>query len=759
MRIGILTFHNAINYGALLQTYALQTQLECLGCTVQVINYSNEQANSVIRKPDIRSYRNPLNYVQDKKFYDNIVAREKKMREFTAEYIKLTDKTEQQKLHELGEAFDAVFVGSDQVWNDKITRNDDTYYLNFLPPYKRCSYAASIGSKEIPTDRVSRVYSYLKDFRAISVRETTAKKALAHQMGIEAKRVLDPTLLLSKRDYEKFFRSEIPEQKYILVYMLFFSKSLLQSAKNVAKKYGLPIICVNASGKIVKIGKDCSKVGIEEWLTLLNNAEYVFTNSFHGVAFSINFNKNFYVELPPARINANSRIVDILDILNLKNRIIQNGKIEENEINYNNVNSLLRIEREKSTSYIENVLITKTMNKNKDISRSIIQIAEEHCCGCGLCQNVCPAQAIDMKKDEKGFLYPVISAEKCINCGKCLKKCAYMQYECCSHPTPPGMSIVAGYSKRESVVEKSSSGGIFFELAQYILSHGGTVYGAAFSDDFSLKHIAIDSIKDIDPLLGSKYVQSNILDVYKEIREKLQKGKTVMFVGTPCQCAAVKNYCEGYSENLYVIDFVCHGVPSQSLLKDHIKYVEKKFGKEVIRYTPRSKIAGWGHHELFEFSDGTKDYTHPVTQAYKHIFHSDLSIRNSCYNCPFANFDRPGDITIADYWGLKESNPDLYHVEGTSMILINTNKGGELLKKMKNVCLNETSINTILENKQPHLYRPLLKKEEQVKQFWMEYQKYGYEFLANKYADCNKKALLKRRIKNNIIYKRIRGYK
>lgn len=758
MRTGILTFHNAVNYGALLQTYALQTQLEYLGCTVQVINYSNKYVSSTIKNPDIRSYHNPLNYVQDKKFYDNFVVRKKKMQEFTAKYIKLTAETEQAKLPELGESFDLFFVGSDQVWNDKITRNDDTYYLNFVPPYKKCSYAASIGSKEIPMNRVSHVYSYLKDFRAISVREITAKKSLAHQMGIESERVLDPTLLLSKKDYGKFFQSEIPNERYILVYMLLFSESLLQSAKIIAKKYGLSVVCVNASGKNVKFGKDRSKAGIEEWLTLLNNAEYVFTNSFHGVAFSINFNKNFYVELPPARVNANSRIIDILDILKLQNRIIQNGKFEESEINYNNVNRLLQMEREKSIKYIENVLETKTMNKNKDISRSIIQMAEEHCCGCGLCQNVCPVEAIDMKTDEKGFLYPVINAEKCINCGKCLRNCAYKKYEDCSHDKMP-ISIAAAYSKMESVVKKSSSGGIFFELAQYILSQGGIVYGAAFSNDFSLRHIGIDSIKNIDPLLGSKYVQSNILNVYKEIKDKLQKGKHVMFVGTPCQCSAVKSYCEGYNEKLYVVDFVCHGVPSQLLLKDHIKYVEKKFGKKVVRYTPRSKIAGWGHHELFEFSDGTSDYTHPLTQAYKHMFHSDLPIRNSCYNCPFTNFDRPGDITMADYWGLKESEPNLCHAEGTSMILINTNKGAALLKKIETVCINETSISTINKDKQPHLYRPLFKKEAQIQQFWLEYQKFGYEFLANKYANCNKKALLKRRIKNNIIYKKIRGYK
>ena len=540
--------------------------------------------------------------------------------------------------------------------------------------------------------------------------------------------------------------------------MLLFSESLLQSAKIIAKKYGLSVVCVNASGKNVKFGKDRSKAGIEEWLTLLNNAEYVFTNSFHGVAFSINFNKNFYVELPPARVNANSRIIDILDILKLQNRIIQNGKFEESEINYNNVNRLLQMEREKSIKYIENVLETKTMNKNKDISRSIIQMAEEHCCGCGLCQNVCPVEAIDMKTDEKGFLYPVINAEKCINCGKCLRNCAYKKYEDCSHDKMP-ISIAAAYSKMESVVKKSSSGGIFFELAQYILSQGGIVYGAAFSNDFSLRHIGIDSIKNIDPLLGSKYVQSNILNVYKEIKDKLQKGKHVMFVGTPCQCAAVKSYCEGYNEKLYVVDFVCHGVPSQLLLKDHIKYVEKKFGKKVVRYAPRSKIAGWGHHELFEFSDGTNDYKHPVSQAYKHMFYSDLPLRASCYNCPFTNFDRPGDITMADYWGLKESEPNLCHAEGTSMILINTNKGAALLKKIETVCINETSISTINKDKQPHLYRPLFKKEAQIQQFWLEYQKFGYEFLANKYANCNKKALLKRRIKNNIIYKKIRGYK
>ena len=283
------------------------------------------------------------------------------------------------------------------------------------------------------------------------------------------------------------------------------------------------------------------------------------------------------------------------------------------------------------------------------------------------------------------------------------------------------------------------------------------IYGCALNEKFAVVHIRAVNKEDRNRMRGSKYVQSRLGDTFKMVKEDLDTQKKVLFSGTSCQVAGLKRYLGKEYDNLLCVDIVCHGVPSKKVWDAYLHWQEQKNHSKVAWVDFRNKKDfGWRDHvETVWFENGKSTNC----RVFKNLFYGHTILRPSCYVCPYKSVIHPGDITIADYWGLKESNPDLYHVEGTSMILTNTNKGGELLKKMKNVCLNETSINTILENKQPHLYRPLLKKEEQVKQFWMEYQKYGYEFLANKYADCNKKALLKRRIKNNIIYKRIRGYK
>lgn len=752
-KVGIITFHNALNYGAILQTYALQTTLENLECTAVVLNYKNPYVSSTLRKPQLHDYHNPLNYRKDMKKYRLDTTKAHKLSEFSAQHLHVTHSLNDIDLVPFAQDLDLVITGSDQVWNDKITHNDDAFYLNFVEPSKRVSYAASIGSESISQIRVGQIYPFLREFKSISVRETQAQTALKRQLGLNVQRVLDPTLLLPADDYSKITTAPNGE-KYILIYMLFYSESLIRCAKKMAAKLGYPVYCVNGSSIPLRGVQDFSNVGIEEWLGLLKNAQYIFTNSFHGVAFSINFEKQFTAELPPSRVNAGSRIMDLLDVLGLSNRILAEDVFEEKHIDYTKVDEILGKEREKSISFLKESIWGGQLLTGKQIERSILMFDSDKCSGCGYCSLICPAKAIGMHPDENGFMRPIVDPAKCVNCGKCSSRCPTIAIKRdVLRPT-----VYAARNQNVEALKNSSSGGAFYALAESILRQNGAVYGAAFNEKFELEHRRITDISEIRPLMGSKYLQSNAYKVFADVRKDLLNGIHVLFVGTPCQVAALREFCQGNEERLYLADFVCHGVPSPLLIGEHIKYVENYFHSKVTSYVPRSKVDRYGHSELFVFDNGKSDWKHPITQAYKYIFYSSSSIRPSCGMCPFTNFARPGDITIADFWGIERSHPELDATKGLSMVLVNTEKGVQLLEQADSLkILTEVSQGDIPEDKQPHLYRPIKIDPKKSEMFWSDFHHNGWGYVAQKYAQCGKADLLKWRLKQTKAYQFLRG--
>jgi coenzyme F420-reducing hydrogenase beta subunit len=763
MKAGILTFHNALNYGAVLQAYALQEALRKMGCEAAILNYSNPAVKTNLVEPKRTDYRNPLKYRNDLDIYQRNLAKAEKIVSFCASKLNTTEAIAEEQLADASKEYDVVFCGSDQVWNEKITNEDSHYFLDFVPPEKRCSYAASIGSDSFPESRLGSMWNLLHDFRAISVREKTACKSLQEQIQISAVRVLDPTFLLEKAEYEQIGESVSAfEGQFILLYMLVYSDSLVRSVRMFAKKTGMPVVCINSSGKVIKGFSDASTSGIEEWVSLFQNAAYVFTNSFHGVAFSINFNKQFWVELLPAGVNANSRITDILSDFSLSDRIIRDENLKEDRIEYDTVNEKLNELRTNSYNYLAGALAGEYVPQKQKKQNSIISIASDHCCGCTYCSEICPVNAIDLIHDEKGFLRPKVDFNKCVNCGKCVRECPFLVKEKEANDHLP-LGVYAAFSKDKDVVKKSSSGGVFYEISRYVLEHNGVIFGAAFDDEFNLRHTAIEQLLDIEPLLGSKYVQADMSGILEDVRKKLQENRTVFFVGTPCQVAAVKSYCKENRDNLILCDFICHGVPSPSLLHDQIHYCEDYFKSKVVAYYPRSKVSGWAHHEMFVFENGKEDHTHPVTQAYKNIFYLNFGIRSSCYNCAFTSFDRVSDITIADYWGLEIDHPELLLSDGISMILANTNKGAKVLGEIESLEKYRTELSSIHEEKQPHLFHPL-KKDVKQSVFWKLYLSRGWRTVAVRFAGCGDRAILKWKIKKTIkenkilnrVYKAIR---
>ena len=234
-----------------------------------------------------------------------------------------------------------------------------------------------------------------------------------------------------------------------------------------------------------------------------------------------------------------------------------------------------------------------------------LYINKEDCCGCSACLSICPKHAIYMKHDEKGYLYPEIRKDSCVNCGLCEKVCPLKDKE----KNKKFEKIAYGVkNKDEHERAKSSSGGVFVEVAKYILNNDGVVYGVEMNNDFQVKHGRATTIEDARKFQGSKYVQSDKHSIFCMVQKDLKEGKEVLFTGTPCEVAGLKKYLRKEYDNLYTLDLICHGVPSSELLNAFLKGKEKLYSSQITELKFREKEYGWRNQELYiKFENGRID--------------------------------------------------------------------------------------------------------------------------------------------------------
>ena len=305
---------------------------------------------------------------------------------------------------------------------------------------------------------------------------------------------------------------------------------------------------------------------------------------------------------------------------------------------------------------------------------------KQNCSGCHACSNICPVGCISMLTDNEGFVYPKVDTEKCINCNKCIKVCNIIN-PIISTNTP---QAYACYNKNEDIRQNSSSGGIFTLIAEYVLDLNGVVFGAAFDNDFSVRHIEITEKHQLSKLRGSKYVQSIIGDTYKCAKKYLDLGRLVLFTGTPCQIDGLIKFLNGKTyNNLFTQDIICHGVPSPKVWNSYIKYFESKCDKEIKNIYFRNKDNGWKNFNVkIEFENNKSHIRDFKKDYFMKGFLSNLYLRPSCYNCHSKSLNRNSDITLADFWGIDNILPDMNDNKGTSLIFINTEKGRYLFNNI-----------------------------------------------------------------------------
>lgn len=293
------------------------------------------------------------------------------------------------------------------------------------------------------------------------------------------------------------------------------------------------------------------------------------------------------------------------------------------------------------------------------------------CTGCAACVSVCPTGSISMKEDREGFLQPHIDTKTCIGCHKCEKTCSIITP--IEVPIDFETQVYAAINKDEEVRMRSSSGGMFHILAKGTIEQSGVVFGARFNNQWEVMHNYTETIEGIEPFLRSKYVQSRIGDTFKQAKQFLDAGRQVLFVGTPCQIGGLKAYLKKEYDNLLTVDFICHGVPSPKVWREYIGGVRIK--DEILDINFRDKHNGWKNFELSITAGTTRIYGTQRGNFYMKGFLNNIYLRKSCYDCLFKEIHRVSDITLADFWGIENVNPEIDDDRGLSAVFVHTNKG------------------------------------------------------------------------------------
>ena len=306
----------------------------------------------------------------------------------------------------------------------------------------------------------------------------------------------------------------------------------------------------------------------------------------------------------------------------------------------------------------------------------------KECTGCGACAAACPKDAITMRPDKLGFPYPEIDSDKCVSCHLCQKVCHI------ASPQPrqePAQKIYAGWNNNADIRQDSTSGGAFTALAEAVLEEDGVVAGAAYDEDMNVRHIMVRSEDKLGQLRGSKYVQSDLTDMFNQVKGLLQEGRTVLFTGTSCQVGAIKKFLgrSSYEGKLYTMDIVCHGVGAPAVFHAYLKHLEQLGQSKLQTFRFRSKQFSWRTPSVQASFDNDAVYTKiglidPIFVG----FNRDVYLRESCYRCPYTSMERVSDLTISDFWGYRGTAEYPDDDRGVSMLMVNSDRGRELVQKL-----------------------------------------------------------------------------
>lgn len=672
--ICVAGFWYGFNYGSLLNGYAEYKLLKNMGKEVLMLHKPIAPGAPIIDREITEGHN--VSFVN--KYYD-------------AEDI--SPRYTYDELKSLNEICDCFCAGSDQIWNYELSFHENLYMPFVEDDKKLISFSTSFGHKrdKTPIECRERIKSYLERYSAISVREKFDVEILKNNYGLVGQLVFEPVFCLDKKYYEELILNSKfnEEEPYILTYILDPNEEKRNAIIYYAKQLGVKVINLldgdayvrEKNRKILNLPNILENIEAEDFLKTFYNAKYVITDSFHGTAFSIIFNKPFLSIGNYGR--GFERFIDLLSRLDLMDRLVDPRAIPHDKkylkpIDYTDVNETIKRESGYTIEWLNNAVdMSKCelpeLKKLDRIDKCVIQTCDiELCVGCGACFSSCHKNAISMEKNEFGYYKPTIDIEKCVNCGICTKVCPVVNEVVRSNSETPECYEVVAADKE--ILEKSSSGGAFSLLAHEVFEKGGCVFGAAWTDDFSVEHIMIDNENDMYKLRKSKYLQSYVGDTFRKVKEKLEEEKFVLFSGCPCQAAGLKQYLGSKEyDNLLIVDLLCGNAPSPDFFK---KYIQDSYGNNILKYEFRDKTYGWNPVTTkVTFKDGAILLINKAYQSdYQRVYHNHTMCPYHCENCKYQNVPKIGDITIGDFWWINSNDKEVDSRQGISALLVNNEK-------------------------------------------------------------------------------------
>lgn len=695
MKTGLVTFYHIHHYGALLQAAATERAVESLGSSCEILNYYVNQDNSLFKRPT--GLGSAAHDIHTALHYQALQTRYDRFEQFAKDHLVISGHqyTGIDELRNTVLPYDLILSGSDQIWNPKIFPDGrfDPVFFGAFSDRRKIAYAPSFGVPAVPEQMEDELRGYLKDFSHISVRERQGQKIIRDLTDQEPAVVLDPTLLLTAEQWSAMSNPDYLSQLhlapggYILCYCINAPGALTPYIQQLCDQTGLPVVQLCGIRKKVHPKARCIlDAGPAEFLSLFAGAGWVVTNSFHGTVFSTQFHRPFFTAVAPAEMAApeRSRTFSILTTLGLTERIIGKGDTASltEPIDWEAVDRCHIGAREQSMAYLQAALYDQPYTPAAPVDtgerKKPVLADHTHCTGCGACAAVCPKDAITMQRDREGFAYPLIDEDLCVRCGRCESVCPIL----CPMEKKPMPAVYAVWNRDETIRKDSTSGGAFTAIADYVLEGGGVVFGAAFDAHQHLRHAACFRKEDLWRMRGAKYVQSDLGDTFREVRENL-KSRQVLFTGTPCQVDGLYRFLGERPENLVTCDLVCHGVPSPGVWEDMARLIERRKGKELQAVRFRNKVTGWkDSHFTTVYDDGTVDTAPLYRTEYGRAFGRALFLRPSCYHCAYTSMTRPGDFTLGDFWGLRADELPEQQEKGISLLLVNTSHGSHIFDQL-----------------------------------------------------------------------------
>ncbi len=745
-KIGLMTWYKYRNFGTALQVTALSSCVKELGYTTVVFNYaprkfitSDKWKTSALIK---RAWQTSLNILRRER---GVVSadRDRLFQQFLKENILETQMANNAiDLADIARSLDAVICGSDQIWAP--TCFDDKYFLSFVHnTNKMVSYAPSIGLTHIDNPLVAeQMAALISRFNHLTVREQQGADLIERLCGKKAQVVVDPTLLHDAKFWlQVTVKNEVPlefcNKPYVLAYFLGSPSRYWEVLRKAEQVYEMPVYLIPVF-KVQYSSKYCIpfEVGPSEFVQLFANAKYVLTDSFHGLAFSVNFNKPFTVFKRfknGDKINQNSRIINLLSMTGLMDRLYEVDQYAPKKSDYIcdfvRANTVIEKKRFESLQYLRESLQQAVA---EDVVATSVKDLD-FCCGCGACESQCPVQAISIQENENGFWEKIVDEDKCVHCKKCLTVCPFYQVN--SRPLRNMKKLVAYKSEclKGGRRTASSSGAVGADLVQTLLSEGYVISGCAYDKrDNRARHICFDksNAEKAKQIRGSKYIQSDTRAVMNMLAS--QNCEKVAFFGTPCQVAAVDKLLrkQGKRNAAVLIDLICHGVPSQNLWNKYISYIDR------LQHTGsnpdvefRSSDAGWRARALSVSGNGKSYLKNEKKDLFYAFFRPSLCYMPSCYECPYRETSS-ADIRIGDYWG-----PRFQHDKtGMSMVTVQTDKGNQVIENLSGWmqeydCNEYWTVQYPYNHQPPIFYHELMEKLKNDKEdLYSLYKQYAYAY-------------------------------